>query len=328
MKALRWTSGIAGLLTMALIVLGAVVRRTNSGLSCPDWPTCYGHMVLTPGDFASLPPTGYFYWQVMLEWTHRLIAGTFLGPLLLVVAVLAVTQRRKIAHAGRAAGLMILLLVIQAALGGVTVLDQNSPWSVAIHLGNALLLLTVIFWLFERSRKPAHLIGAAIHTPQIAALSWITVLVAMMSAAMVAKSGASLACTSWPFCGGEGLLPDLSDWLVFLHMAHRVLAAITAIAILVLFMATRNADASVTHLGSLAFGLAVLQILIGAVLIFLLDPIAIALLHEIVGTIIFAVVTLLLWRSVFAADNLDVDHLARSLGNLSGEALRGARNTL
>lgn len=328
MKALRWTSGLAGLLTLALIVLGAVVRRTNSGLSCPDWPTCYGHMVLTPGDFAALPPTGYAYWQVMLEWTHRLIAGTFLGPLLLVVAILAIVQRRKIAYAGRVAGLMILLLVIQAALGGLTVLDQNSPWSVAIHLGNALLLLTVIFWLFERSQKPAHLIGAAIRTPHIAALSWLIALAAMMSAAMVAKSGASLACTSWPLCGGEGLLPDLSDWLVLLHMLHRVLAAVTALVILGLFMATRNADASITHLGSVALGLAVLQVLIGAVLIFLLDPIAIALLHQIVGTLVFAVVTLLLWRSVFAADNLYVDHFARSLGNLGGETLRGARNTL
>ena len=42
MKALRRATGLALLLTYAVIVLGAWVRATGSGLSCPDWPTCYG----------------------------------------------------------------------------------------------------------------------------------------------------------------------------------------------------------------------------------------------------------------------------------------------
>ena len=49
-------------------------------------------------------------------------------------------------------GVLFLLLLIQAVLGGVTVLDQNSPWSVALHLGTALLLLSVLCLIFTRAR--------------------------------------------------------------------------------------------------------------------------------------------------------------------------------
>ena len=47
MTALRWTLGLTLAATYGLIVLGAWVRATNSGLSCPDWPTCYGQWVVT-----------------------------------------------------------------------------------------------------------------------------------------------------------------------------------------------------------------------------------------------------------------------------------------
>ena len=49
MTALRRTTGVALALTFVVIVLGAWTRATNSGLSCPDWPTCYGHWLPLPG---------------------------------------------------------------------------------------------------------------------------------------------------------------------------------------------------------------------------------------------------------------------------------------
>ena len=93
MRALRWTAGLAILLTFGLIVLGAWVRATGSGLSCPDWPTCYGHWLPLP---AAIPAAaGYTYAQVFSEWAHRLIAGFFLGPLVLLIAVLSLAGPRR-----------------------------------------------------------------------------------------------------------------------------------------------------------------------------------------------------------------------------------------
>ena len=95
MRPIRRTAAVAAVLTYALIVLGALVRTTDSGLSCPDWPTCYGHWVPLPSDLAEVPNLGYTYGQVMLEWVHRLIAGVILGPLVLLLALLTFRRRRR-----------------------------------------------------------------------------------------------------------------------------------------------------------------------------------------------------------------------------------------
>ena len=102
MTALRWTTGAALILTYGLIVLGAWVRATGSGLACPDWPTCYGHWVPLPGEIP--PDVGYSYLQVMLEWVHRLIAGVILGPLILLIGFLAWRARGANPHMPAYAG--------------------------------------------------------------------------------------------------------------------------------------------------------------------------------------------------------------------------------
>ena len=93
MRGFRRLTGLTILFSYALIVLGAVVRATDSGIACPDWPRCYGVWLLTPSAFAAIPETAYSYGQVMLEWTHRLIAGFVVGPLVLALTVWAFRLR-------------------------------------------------------------------------------------------------------------------------------------------------------------------------------------------------------------------------------------------
>ena len=94
----------------------------------------------------------------MLEWVHRLIAGVLVGPLVLLLAVLTFRHRRRTRRGlPLPVAVLVLLLLVQGALGGLTVLDRNSPWSVAIHLGNALLVLTVTVRIYHRCRR----VGAA-----------------------------------------------------------------------------------------------------------------------------------------------------------------------
>ena len=133
-------------------MLGAWVRATGSGLACPDWPTCYGHWLPLPGEIPD--GAGYSYVQVMLEWLHRLLAGVILGPLILLIGGLAWRVRARATRGMPVyAAALVLLLLVQAGLGGLTVLDQNSPWSVALHLGTALLLFSVLWLIFARSGR-------------------------------------------------------------------------------------------------------------------------------------------------------------------------------
>lgn len=291
MKALRNLSIVGLALTYGLIILGGWVRTTNSGLSCPDWPTCYGEWWLTPSDFAAMGDVGYSYFQVMLEWVHRLVAGVILGPVILVMAVAAFARRRIDRGGWHLAIAILVVLLIQAKLGGITVLDANSPWSVALHLGNALILFTLLI-AFTARLLPAEPFAApdpAWWRPFLWGL-WLLVLATMLTAAVTAKSGASLACYEWPSCNG-GYLPDLGDPQVRIHFFHRTLAALTGIGILVfVILALRGDNPIFRGLALLAMALVIVQVTLGALVIVLLVPTWTAVLHQAIGVLLFAVV--------------------------------------
>ena len=294
MTALRRAVGVAIALTFCLIVLGAWVRATGSGLSCPDWPTCYGHWLPLPGEIPD--SAGYSYFQVMLEWLHRLIAGLILGPLILLIGGLAWRVRSERPRMPAYAAALLLLLLVQAGLGGLTVLNQNSPSSVALHLGTALLLFSVLWLIFARTAVRERASGAG---GGLALAAWLLALGAMVSAAMMTKSGASLACASWPLCDGA-LLPDLGDPAVRLNLTHRSLAAATGLASLALFQRLRAAP-DLRRLAGAALAAMALEIALGGVVVVLAVPMWSGLVHQAFGVLTFGLLSLLMWRAIAPA---------------------------
>jgi cytochrome c oxidase assembly protein subunit 15 len=291
MSALRRATGLALVLTYALIVLGAWVRATGSGLACPDWPTCYGHLLPLP---AAIPPdAGYAYEQVMLEWVHRLLAGAILGPLALVVGWLAWRARGHNPRLPGYAAVLVLLLLVQAGVGGVTVLDQNSAWSVALHLTTALLLFSVL-WLIYARATPAIARPAASAGPLSVAV-WLLALGAMASAAMTTKSGAALACSSWPLCDGA-LVPDLSDPAIRLNFSHRLLALGVGLGAFALYAFCRGRPAA-GPLAALVLLLTLAEIALGGLVVLWQVPLAAAIVHQALGVATFGAISLLMWRA-------------------------------
>jgi len=297
MHRLRILTGITLVTTFGLILLGAWVRATNSGLSCPDWPTCYGYWVPLPSDIPV--DAGYDYYQVMLEWVHRLIAGVLVGPMVLAMAWLCWRSEKAVRVLKLAAVALVVLLGVQVSLGAITVLDQNSPWSVALHKTTALLLFMTMWMVFERSAdRPAVLAtgGLASH----ALIGWMLLLATITSAAVMSKSGASLACSS-PFLCNESLLPDFEDPLERLHMTHRLLAVITFVTLAFLGWRVRR-EARLRGLDRAIGVLLILQIGLGMLTVYFELPIGLALLHQANGILLFAKVSWLLAR-ILQADN-------------------------
>ena len=291
MRTLRRATGLALVLTYVLIVLGAWVRATGSGLACPDWPTCYGHWVPLPGE--SPEGAGYFYYQVMLEWVHRLLAGVILGPLILVIGWLGWRARGANPRMPAYAAALVLLLLIQAGLGGVTVLDQNSPWSVALHLSTALLLFSVLWLIFARA-GPASARAAGSAGPLSVAV-WLLALGAMASAAMTTKSGAALACSTWPLCDGA-VIPDLSDPAVRLNFSHRLLALGVGLGALALFVSCRGRPA-LGSLSAIVLLLTLAEVALGGLVVLWQVPLATAIAHQALGVATFGAISLLMWRA-------------------------------
>jgi heme A synthase len=291
MSALRRATGLALALTYALIVLGAWVRATGSGLACPDWPTCYGHLLPLPGEIPE--DAGYAYHQVMLEWLHRLLAGAILGPLFLVIGWLAWRARGHHPRMPAYAAALVLLLLIQAGLGGITVLDQNSPWSVALHLSMALLLFSALWLIFART-------GPAIARPPgsaglLSMVVWLVALGAMASAAMTTKSGAALACAAWPLCDGA-LIPDLSDPAIRLNFSHRLLALGVGLGALALYASCRGRP-GLGPLAALVLLLTLAEIALGGLVVRWQVPLVAALAHQGLGVATFGAIALLMWRA-------------------------------
>lgn len=128
--------GLAGL-TLFLMALGSATRVWNAGLSCPDWPFCYG----------SLLPREQMNWQVFLEWFHRWVATT-VGILVLGQMTLAWLWRKSLpVWAPWGAALAVALVIGQGILGGLTVTELLRFDIVTAHLGTGLLFFSTLLGL-------------------------------------------------------------------------------------------------------------------------------------------------------------------------------------
>lgn len=140
--------------TYVVMLLGAYTSAIGAGLSCPDWPTCYGTWVpfLEPAVISDSP---YSALQIFAEWAHRGLA-LVVGLLILGTALTAWRTHRGHRLVVWPALLAIVLLPIQVILGGLTVTRNLQPVIVMMHLGVASLILisltttTVVAWVRTR----------------------------------------------------------------------------------------------------------------------------------------------------------------------------------
>ncbi|MGN6868522.1 MAG: COX15/CtaA family protein, partial [Solirubrobacteraceae bacterium] len=117
--------------SLTLIVLtGAAVRLTDSGLGCENWPKCGG----TP-----LPPLST---HALIEFGNRAISGV-VGVITVVAAVLALTRRPFRRDLAILAWLLPVGVLAQAVLGGFTVREHLAPGFVMGHFGLSMLILIV-----------------------------------------------------------------------------------------------------------------------------------------------------------------------------------------
>ena len=284
------------LLIFIQISLGSAVRLTGSGLSCPDWPLCYGLWFPDQDKLSKITDVNYEFYQIMLEWIHRFNAAIFIAPvtLLLFFVGLKATKNRKIKTILYS---IMILLAMQGLMGGFTVFDKNSPWSVAAHLGFALGLMFLVIKIFLVSLRLKTIKPLPNKNKKIFIL-YITILIVlatMLMGAIVSKSGSSLACDLWPQCSSDG--DSLLQYNKIIHISHRFLAVISAIFI-VLVVYNYNQIIKykiISNIRNILILLTTLQILLGAIVIFTELNLFIAMLHQSIAVLIFIVLSFLFW---------------------------------
>ena len=191
------------LVAFVVVVLGAWVRLTGAGLGCPDWPGCYGRMVIGPagtGLGAAIEGTAVDGGKAWREMVHRYFAGA-LGLAILALAVVAARNRRGSGAGGPIAlpVALVVLVAFQAALGAWTVTLRLQPAVVVAHLLGGMAILGLLWRLYlgppapaGGSRpgwvRPAVAIGVGVLAVQIALGGWTS------------ANYAALACPDFPTC--------------------------------------------------------------------------------------------------------------------------------
>lgn len=243
--------------TLALLFLGSVVHATESSLACPDWPTCFGTMMPEM--------VGGVFW----EHLHRLVAGGLI--LLFGLATWFATRDADRRWMVRAAVAGVVLLLVQAVFGGLTVIYQLPDAISTTHLALAFIFLSLAVVLATAvSPRSGRLVPT---DPQLRRVlrRWgggAAALVFLQSVvgAVVRHTDAGMACPDFPTCLGSWV-PPIENHFVAVHLTHRLLGVLATLAVIGLVVALIRSGAS-TDLRRRALGavsLVLVQFTLGVV---------------------------------------------------------------
>src|SRR5919197_6116800 len=222
MTSFRQRSVSTGRRTLVLVTVGVLVRATDSGVACPQWPGCF------EGRFLPSLSDGHPVW---LEWTHRTLA-VIVGLEIVALAIVAflVARDRPSILLSSIGGMA--LVGFQAWLGRETVRLGNTGASVTAHLATAMALVGLLVFLLVRSSYPARISGpSARHSlTLIAAFGAVATFVLLLFGSNVTATDAALVFPDWPLMNGtlQPIGPDTSPQVASLyatHALHRYVAA-------------------------------------------------------------------------------------------------------
>jgi protoheme IX farnesyltransferase len=210
----------AAVATFVLIAIGGLVRATDSGLGCPDWPLCFGDWV---------PPADLNAW---IEHSHRLTAAVFVGPLVGAVALITVlTGRRRDLPLLVAAVVAGVLVIVQSLLGAAVVVQGLAAELVTAHLAMALTVFAATIFIAERATNGP--MPAAHARPALTRLTAVTALAIfgqMLLGSWVTGHHAGLAFGDFPLMNGS-LLPELAVSQQAVQFAHRAMSIVVAVLV-------------------------------------------------------------------------------------------------
>jgi cytochrome c oxidase assembly protein subunit 15 len=335
---------LAGLvLCLIVVVLGAYVRLTDAGLGCPDWPGCYGHFTPIGAEqsFASqsaYPNTPLHVGKAWREMIHRYAAST-LGLIIVVIAAFAIASRKQRLISIPHAVLLLITVVVQGALGMLTVTWQLKPLIVTLHLIFGLTTLSLLWWLwlslqgsgrggirFSGGRSA----GASAyhsHTPwprRLALIGLIALGIQIALGGWTSSNYAAVACPDFPKCQ-QSWWPDTDYkdafvlWRglgvnheggilqhparVAIHFTHRLGALVASMALILAALATLRWRSRPRRSGPAAVAVLAalgLQLLIGISMVLEAFPLPLATAHN-AGAALLLLSTLALLRFVRTA---------------------------
>ncbi|HEU4450571.1 MAG TPA: COX15/CtaA family protein [Gaiellaceae bacterium] len=237
---------LAALAALFLIVVsGATVRLTGSGLGCENWPRC-GETFLPPKDY-----------HAFVEFGNR-VAGVLVGLTTLVAAAGALRVRRMPRWLRASAVALPFTVLAQGVLGGITVLFELHPLVVMGHFLLSLVALAVAIVVVLGARDLVR--GRTVETPLGSA--WLAL--ALVPAALALVVSGTLVTAAGPHSGGEDIarFGDLVE-AVHIHIGANAVFGVLFLALLALLLVERRRAGVELALAGTILGLLLLQMAVG-----------------------------------------------------------------
>jgi cytochrome c oxidase assembly protein subunit 15 len=292
-----WLSRFAKLTclsTYLLIVVGSLVTTTGSGLAVPDWPLSFGQF------FPEMKG------GVLFEHGHRMVAGA-VGIMMTALAVWIwlVEKRRWLKMVALGAWFAV---VVQAILGGITVLNQL-PVSVSVsHAALAMMFFAMTAFIAlatdkswargEESTAPSH---PADRLTKFTVYAAAVVYIQIILGAIMRHMGAGMAIPDWPLSYGQIIPPRLDVATIGFNFAHRTWAWVTAAVLVILFLKVRKyakRDHGLHTWAHMLAGLVFVQILLGAWTVWSIKDYVVTTLHVATGAAIWITSVAVLIRTL------------------------------
>ncbi|HKH23771.1 MAG TPA: COX15/CtaA family protein [Solirubrobacterales bacterium] len=311
LRRFRRLADLTAVVTFLLIIVGGVVRVSDSGLGCgpggsgtEGWPLCGGDVIPLVGDENTL-----------IEFSHRALATVVVVLIGLLCWRAYRDLRPRNGWAFRGSVVAGVIVLLQAGLGGLTVEHSLKEELVAAHLGTAMLLFGLLLWLSFKARS-----AAAVGAEQpgrapirslkpYAATAAVLLLGAIVAGGYMAGTeeegvnevgpniaGAHLACGKmFPECGDGRFLPFGNNRMTDIHLTHRVFVYAATFAI-ILLLSLAYARGSRDRLLALAALLLLCQVLLGALNVWLGEHGPLIVAHLATATLLWAAVVSIAYR--------------------------------
>lgn len=310
------------LLTFVVVVLGAYVRLSDAGLGCPDWPGCYGKMIV-PYDDAHVqdlyPERPLEHGKAWKEMIHRYAAG-ILGLLIFMLAVVSWQNRKLPNQPIIIPSALVLLIIFQALLGMWTVTLLLKPVIVMLHLLGGVTILSLLLWLtLELGKDP---LKVDLNNQRI--LPWalagiVMVFIQIFLGGWTSANYAALVCPDFPRCQGVWWPEmDFQEGFIFwrelgvdyeggilhgdartaIHMAHRIGALLTVLIVgAVAVRAITDRNKSINFTGMAILAVLFIQVSLGIANVLMRLPLPLAVAHNGVAALLLLSLVALLHHS-------------------------------
>jgi cytochrome c oxidase assembly protein subunit 15 len=321
-KTFRVVATLAACLAIVVIVLGAWVRLSAAGLGCPDWPGCYGHLSAAHAAqnldaiAANFPERPFEYAKAHKEMVHRYFAST-LGFLILVLAGLAIANRKDPQQRVALPVALVALVIFQGLLGMWTVTLLLKPLIVVMHLLGGLATLALLTWLASGARASESTSKRSSGLARLAGIGLVVLVMQIALGGWTSTNYAALACPDFPTCQNSywpdmdvadafvlwrGLGIDYEGGVldhparVAIHFTHRLGAIVAALVLGALSIAAiRSRNHPRLRVAGATLGiLLIVQLILGPIMVMRALPLDLATAHNgVAALLVVAAVRLL-----------------------------------